>query len=233
MSIDSHSVVACGNCRFEYVTDPIDWAKIQSKSKAKKRRDIPRHQILAKYATTLGAKSIIEVGSGVGELGYLLTKRGFDYLGIEPDERRAAACQEIGLDVRATILEGIPNDRKADLIVIDNVLEHVIDPVGILKESRKHLTPNGTLVVVVPNRNDIRRIVPAWRKKNLWLPKVHINYFTGSSLQRTFALAGFDPSNFPSSTLFGTSSLSRSVALILNSRGMFPFGIYMIGKPAE
>ena len=231
-SVDSHSIVVCANCKFEYVIDPIDWSQIQSSARAKKRRDRPRHQILAKFAKTIGAESIIEVGSGVGELALLLTQRGFDYLGIEPNEQRAMSCQEIGLDVRATTLEGIPADQRADLIVIDNVLEHLIDPVDILKESRKHLTPNGTLVVVVPNRNDVRRIVPAWRKKNLWLPKVHINYFTGSSLRRTFALAGFKSSNLPSS-LADTGSFTRRTTGIINSLGMFPFGIYMSGKSIE
>ena len=232
-SIDNHSIVTCKKCKFEYVIDPIDWSKTQTGSAAKKRMVRPRHQILANYARSCGAKSVLEVGSGVGELGLVLTGQGFSYVGVEPDQQRAISCQEIGLDVRAMSLEELSPNQKADLIVIDNVLEHVLEPIGVLKESQKHLNPDGSIIVVVPNRKDVRQVMPSWRKKNLWVPKVHVNYFTGKSLRRSLTLSGLQAGNLPGSSFRRSNSVTRRMIGLLNSVGVFPFGIYMFGKMPE
>ena len=206
---------------------------MQSTSAAKKRRLKPRHQTLVNLAKIRGANSILEIGSGVGELGLMMTEQGFNYVGVEPDQMRAESCQEAGLDVRAISLEDLPSDVSVDLIVIDNVLEHVLDPVGLLRLAKKYLRPDGAIIVVVPNRNDVRRIVPSWRKKHLWIPGVHVNYFTKKSLRRTMSLSGLSAFSFPASSFTGTNSIARHIAGLMNSTGVFPFGIYLGGTNTE
>jgi len=228
--VDEHSIVVCRNCRFVYVNNPIDWSQSTNTSAAKKRQVRPRHQILANFARTIGAETVLEVGSGVGELGTKLTEQGFGYIGVEPDLPRALSCQEAGLDVRATPLEDLTLEYKVDLVVIDNVLEHVVDPVGLLKTSREFLKSDGHVAIVVPQRNDVRRVIPSWRKKHLWVPKVHVNYFTGASLRDTLTKGGFEAGYFPATTFRGTDSLARSLIGRLSSVGLFPFGLYMSGK---
>ncbi|MBT4072091.1 MAG: class I SAM-dependent methyltransferase [Chloroflexi bacterium] len=177
-----------------------------------------------------GSRSILEVGSGVGELGLLLTERGIGYVGVEPDASRAASCQDAGLDVRTTPLELLPADLKFDLVVIDNVLEHVIDPVGLLNTAQAFLGDGGRLVVVVPNRKDIRSHVPSWSRKHLWTPRVHVNYFTGATLKDALVRSGLEPEHVPGATFAGTGSLSRRLVGYLNGAGIYPFGIYMAAK---
>jgi ubiquinone/menaquinone biosynthesis C-methylase UbiE len=41
-------------------------------------------------------------------------------------------------------------DQAFDGVVLDNVLEHIIDPTDILSELRRVLKPGGTLIVGVP-----------------------------------------------------------------------------------
>ncbi|MBN4059472.1 class I SAM-dependent methyltransferase, partial [Dehalococcoides mccartyi] len=193
LAIDDHSIVSCRGCGFVYVIDPVDHSAIKKFGPARKRSTKQRHWVLANFARLIGARTVLEVGSGVGELGLIMQGQGFNYIGVEPDQQRAELCREVGLDVRSITLEQLSLERKADLVVIDNVLEHVINPIGILSSSRNFLNAGGMVAVIVPNRRDVRRFVPSWRRKNLWVPKVHINYFTRNTLQSAFSRAGLEP----------------------------------------
>ena len=80
----------------------------------------------------------------------------------------------------------------ADAIVIDNVLEHVIDPQRLLADAVATLRPGGLDVVIVPNRDDLRQLVPSWRDARHWIPPDHINYFSMSDVKRMFANCQLD-----------------------------------------
>jgi SAM-dependent methyltransferase len=67
-------------------------------------------------------------------------------------------------------------DTKFDLIVFNDVLEHVADPWSMLDDVRDHLTPDGRVLAAIPSVVyglwDIFVVIPAYRfaKKFLWMP---------------------------------------------------------------
>jgi 2-polyprenyl-3-methyl-5-hydroxy-6-metoxy-1,4-benzoquinol methylase len=58
-----------------------------------------------------------------------------------------------------SLFEEFNTKEKFDTIIIDHVLEHVDDPVWLLKMSSNLLNNNGRILIGVPNANSIHRLV--------------------------------------------------------------------------
>ncbi len=89
-------------------------------------------------------------------------------------------------------LAGLP-DHRFDAITLLNVLEHVNRPVELLRELRRLLRPDGSLVVVVPNN-----VVAFARPRLSFLGGLqslasneHINHFRPGSLRGLLGRCGF------------------------------------------
>lgn len=193
-------IVSCRECGFVFVADPeadtanhidvnkIDWAFR------------PRHlQICRLLLSHLSAgQQVLEIGCGRGEVGYLLRNDPIKYVAYEP----ASGLSDFGIRAGIPIIQRPFNgEQTADAIVIDNVLEHVAQPAKMLEIAAASLNPGGLLVVITPNVNDIRAISPKWRKRNLWVPPDHINYFSARDIDSMFKRVGLKPRRFRFSPL--------------------------------
>lgn len=58
-----------------------------------------------------------------------------------------------------SLFEEFNTEEKFDTIIIDHVLEHVDDPIWLLKMSSSLLSDNGRILIGVPNANSIHRLV--------------------------------------------------------------------------
>ena len=54
--------------------------------------------------------------------------------------------------------EDIQIDEKFDTIVMGHIMEHVVDPVLVMEKYKNNLTPNGRIIISVPNANSYHRI---------------------------------------------------------------------------
>jgi SAM-dependent methyltransferase len=94
--------------------------------------------------------SVLEIGAGKGGLGALLA-RDFDYLGLEPDaESYAFAHRQLG-DRVLPIREEDFAQRQFDAVCAFELLEHIEDDVGALRDWRARLNPGGHLFLSVPS----------------------------------------------------------------------------------
>jgi SAM-dependent methyltransferase len=101
----------------------------------------------------LGSR-ILEVGAGHGTMTDLLESFG-SVVAVEPSGRSARLLVERFADRDSvSVVHGTTSaldpDARFDSAVIINVLEHIADDVGELKEIRRTLEPDGTLVIFVP-----------------------------------------------------------------------------------
>ena len=95
----------------------------------------------------------LDVGCSFGWLLRYVQSHGFNPYGVDPSPSAVQAARNIGLSVK---LGTYPNEdgRGAPYQVISfiDVLEHLPDPFFILRAVRHHLSPEGVLVVQVPDR---------------------------------------------------------------------------------
>lgn len=145
--------------------------------------------------------SMLDVGCGEGyalaffdEMNWNVRGLDFSRAGLESKNPHCA-----GFLVEGDVFRLLEGERSAgasyDLIWLQNVLEHVVDPVGLMTFLRSLVRPGGSLVVTVPN--DFSGLqIEAQRKglidREFWvaLPD-HLSYFSRDSLEKIGAATGW------------------------------------------
>ena len=165
-----------------------------------------------------------EIGSGIGRLGYLLLgKKTLKYCGFEPSFERYAYSKQYNVNVKnETFKEDAGN---YDVIIMDNVLEHVANPAEVFKSVSKSLKKGGIFINIVPNRHDIRRFFPKFRDKHFWLPRWHINYFSMNDLKYLSKLNGMSIHDFGLDTI-GHGNNYLKIKTLLDNFGIHVGGLY-------
>ena len=116
--------------------------------------DLRFRKVLRAADLAPGAR-LLDVGAKWGRLGQRARELGLDieYVGLELSDENVRKAAALGLDVRkADVSAGLPvGDAEFDCAACLEIVEHVVDPLGLLLELRRVLRPNGRLIVSVPN----------------------------------------------------------------------------------
>lgn len=147
-------------------------------------------------------QTLLEVGCGHGWFLELAMQR-FNVTGIEPDSHILQAARAKGLNV----IEGyfpcaLHEGDRFDVIVFNDVLEHVPDLPITLQACLGALNPNGLLVLNLPTSKGVfyflaklgRRLGIEGAFERMWqkdFPSPHIHYFDQSNLTLLLANCGF------------------------------------------
>lgn len=148
--------------------------------------------------------TMVDIGSGNGtftaEIAHFIgseLKRKVTPIAIEISKAQAVMAQERlsvinnGYCVQAAALEGLQQIKstRADLIILSSFLEHEVQPVELLAECRKILSPHGIVIIKVPNFACWNRRVRQEKWCGFRYPD-HVNYFTPETLRLTIEKAG-------------------------------------------
>ena len=133
---------------------------------------------------------VLDVGCGFGEsLGYHQA-RGCEVWGVETDENIRRVAGKFGFKVRVGVFraEDFPKDYF-DFVTLDQVIEHVTDPLTLLRDAAAVLRPGGTLLLATPNaRSLMARVLGAhWVH---WHTPYHLQLFSKHSLALAAQAAG-------------------------------------------
>jgi 2-polyprenyl-3-methyl-5-hydroxy-6-metoxy-1,4-benzoquinol methylase len=134
---------------------------------------------------------ILDVGSAYGFFLIFAKKRGLDVRGLELSTETSRYARHQGIEVWNTSLTDMDlEERSFDIVTMNNVLEHTLDPFAELKKAFSILKPSGILYVGVPNWDSMVSRVDgfSWKMKS-W-PN-HLFYFTAETLGRMLAESGF------------------------------------------
>jgi SAM-dependent methyltransferase len=152
-------------------------------------RDVTRH-------FDAGAK-LLDVGCGTG----WLAEHFSDYTGIDGSPEAVDAAQAKGRSiVQGDVGEPLPfGDAAFDGVVLKDLLEHVADPVAVVREAHRVLKPGGGVFASSP---DAQRWV--------WDDYTHRRPFTRRAFKLLFADQGFTVEQAGyESVMPGTSIVSR------------------------
>jgi 2-polyprenyl-3-methyl-5-hydroxy-6-metoxy-1,4-benzoquinol methylase len=140
-------------------------------------------------------KNILDVGCGYGLLSRELKKTfpKLDFYGIEHAKEASRSSQKI-LKLLQCNIEDIAlikrklKTQKFDVIIFSDVLEHLYDPVGIIKSYQSLLEEDGTIVITVPNiANIFSRLALLFGHFNYSetgvMDKTHIRFFNIKNLK--------------------------------------------------
>ena len=124
----------------------------------KSLREVNNRRILMVLAglTSSATPSVCEVGCGYG--WFLETARSFgmNVIGIEPEEAVARYPLKIGLGVRIGYFPDSLGDREVfDVLVFNDVLEHLLNPSQVISRCWEHLKPGGLLAINFPSSEGI------------------------------------------------------------------------------
>ncbi len=110
---------------------------------------------------TQNCKSLLELGLGHGYTTTIFSKQFSRHVVLDGSKAIIKNFQSKYPDCKAEIVETYfekyETDEKFDLIVMGFILEHVDNPVEILKHYKQFLTPNGRMFIAVPNAEVLNR----------------------------------------------------------------------------
>ena len=143
----------------------------------------------------------LEVGCGEGFVLSSAAAKGWNVSGVD---YQSAPVQAFNPDLISHVVAADPNAYLSDLIergvrkdvlVLQNVLEHVLNPEELLKKLQQLLTDEGCLLVQVPNDfSDLQALAHLQGRidRDYWfLPPQHLNYFNGRNLTDVAKSCGF------------------------------------------
>jgi 2-polyprenyl-3-methyl-5-hydroxy-6-metoxy-1,4-benzoquinol methylase len=127
--------------------------------------------------------AILDIGCGNGIISRNLALNGYNVSGIdvstttiENAKKLSAGISNVSFMVKSAE-ELLADGTKYDAIICSEVLEHLHKPENLVQTLKDILTPNGLLIVTVPNGNGPRELfvtkpVQALRRKNNFAWKI-------------------------------------------------------------
>lgn len=110
-----------------------------------------RRHLLARQLSGLPPGRALDIGAAGGGNTRVLRSRGWQAVALEYTAEGAEVAQERGLSVIRADATALPAaDAAFDAVVAYDVLEHIPDDRGAVREIRRVLRPGGHLLVAVP-----------------------------------------------------------------------------------
>ena len=139
---------------------------------------------------------VLDIGCGPGWFLKAAAGRGWKTQGIEPSKQAAEHARDLGLNIMNAMFDETtaPRLERSDVVHLNNMLEHVADPIGLLRLAIGRAWPGGLICVGVPNDyNALQQAARASGTKPWWLvPPHHLNYFDFASLEALLKRFGLD-----------------------------------------
>jgi SAM-dependent methyltransferase len=152
----------------------------------------------------IGARRVLDVGCGGGALGAALKaeRPGCEVVGLEGFPEAAARARGRLDDVLCLDLDSLealpPDAGKFDAMVFGDVLEHLLDPLRLLRTLLPALADGGVLVLSIPNVKHWTVLYPLL-VKDRWtyedaglLDRTHVHFFTGATAAQMLRSLGLD-----------------------------------------
>lgn len=154
------------------------------------QRALQARCLLKKLPECAQGTSLLDVGAGSGILVEEAQKAGCRARGIEPCHWLCQQAVQRGLNMVEGVLPHPGIEELVDVVTLIDVVEHVEDPVGLLRQAASLLAPGGVLLVVTP---DVSSVAARLMGRRWWHYRIaHIGYFNRKTLRTALACAGLN-----------------------------------------
>jgi SAM-dependent methyltransferase len=142
---------------------------------------------------------LLDIGAGQGVLLEEALRLGFDAEGVDHCESNVEAAAAKGLKVRYAEAEELAERDAFDVVTMMDIIEHVLDPLQLLRAAHRALKPGGVLVVYTPNhRAAVVLMARLLHRLGITYPieeifgRNHVCFFDDRSLPRALTRSGFE-----------------------------------------
>jgi 2-polyprenyl-3-methyl-5-hydroxy-6-metoxy-1,4-benzoquinol methylase len=132
---------------------------------------------------------LLDVGCGDGLFIGRMRSLGWTASGVDPDPSAVAFGRSHGLEIFCGTIDDVPGESRYDVITLSHVIEHVADPVDLLRKCAQRLELGGRLLITTPN---VESLGHRWFKR-YWrgfeVPR-HLKLLSARSLRECVSRAG-------------------------------------------
>lgn len=132
---------------------------------------------------------ILNVGSGLGMLSHFFECYGAKVDSVEPLSRASEIARKLfGIESINAYFESFETDKKYDMVVFQNSLEHFYSPKAMLSKAKSILADNGGVLIEIPD------IMFPYPKTTIdaWLSSAHMYSFTQDTLWGLMSWSGYE-----------------------------------------
>lgn len=132
--------------------------------------------------------SLLDVGAGLCVFAWRMRREGWTCMALDPDARAVRHAREVA-GVAAVHADFVRDAVQGnyDVVSFNKVLEHVVDPVGMLECARPLLSPGGFVYVELPDGEAAEQAGP--EREEFFVDHHHV--FSMGSMSLVAAKAGF------------------------------------------
>ena len=142
------------------------------------------------YSARPGEK-MLDVGCGSGLSLLEARAMGVDAWGIEADPNAQRFAEQLGLRIHQGGLQDVPfADTSFDLVVLNQVIEHIPEPDKALQIIQQRLAADGRVILIFPNVNSLWCKLSGLRWINWHIP-YHLHHFTLKTFTRMAERCGY------------------------------------------
>lgn len=165
------------------------------------KKQVAQEQLKWIDTLALPNKKLLDIGAGNGAFCAAAIDYGYEVVGTEISIQAIRRAKEMfGVNLVQGDIDSISERSRFGIITMWDVIEHLRDPLKMLREVRKRLYKDGLVIIETGNYECVDRLVYG-KKWGLYLFD-HMYYFSPQSLEKLFEMAGFKEfriHRFPSS----------------------------------
>lgn len=205
--IQAFSIVSCMSCgnRWTFIPEEIDsdllyedevYTVVDNRKSIFERVIFREAREVLEKASSIShskTKRLLDFGSGKGQFLTIAKESGWTGVGIETAKERADFAREkYGVEVRQEFYsKGKVGDGNFELIALNHVLEHLPDPLGLLKELLdSNLSKDGIVYIEVPRADSWQAKIAGENWMHWDIPK-HLTHWTEAGLVKELNRIGY------------------------------------------
>lgn len=116
-----------------------------------------------------------------------------DTLGVDIDDEGVNMLRQQGFNTKKANVMALDLEEQYQVIIAGELIEHLSDPGQFLRNMRKHLTPDGTIIISTPNPFCWRQVWKIWLHNRPQVHEEHTCWFDPITLYYLCNLSGLAP----------------------------------------